>query len=427
MISPRPCIGGPAPRKDVNRMPSALGDIRVLDLSRILAGPLASQLLGDLGADVIKVERPRTGDDARSYGPPFLQSSDGAQSDEAGFYLSCNRNKRSITVDHSTPEGADILRALAGGSDVFIENFRPGVLKKYGLDHESLRRLNPRLIYCSVTGFGQDGPFASRPGYDGIFQAMSGMMSVSGVPDGEPGAGPMKVGVSMVDILTSLYSASAILAALHHRETHSGEGQYIDMSLLECGVAALSHYAQNFLVSGECQPRRGNGGFGGIPSQAFACSDAEIFVVASTPSQWAALVKVLGRPELADDPDFATVSARITNRDRVLEVLREIFGSAPAAHWVTELEAADVAVREVDDLACVVDTAQIVHRDVRTSVQHPISGRLDMLRNPIRLSSTPIEDYSAPPLLGEHTHEVLRERLGLSDDELTELATRGVL
>jgi crotonobetainyl-CoA:carnitine CoA-transferase CaiB-like acyl-CoA transferase len=408
-------------------MPSALVAVRVLDLSRILAAPLASQMLGDLGADVIKVERPGTGDDARSYGPPFLQTRDGQESDEAGFYLSCNRNKRSVTVDHSTPDGADILRRLATTSDVFIENFRPGVLKKYGLDHESLRRLNPRLIYCSVTGFGQDGPFASRPGYDGIFQAMSGMMSVSGVPDGEPGAGPMKVGVSMVDILTSLYTTNAILAALHHRDTHSGEGQYIDMSLLDCGVAALSHYVQNYLISGTAAPRRGNGGFGGIPSQTFACSDAEIFVVASTPNQWASLVKVLGRPELADDPEFATVSARITNRDRVLEVLREIFASKPAAHWVRELEAADVPVSYVNDMHGVFANPQIVHRDVRTTVEHPTSGRLDLVRNPIRFSETPIDEYSSPPLLGEHTCDVLSERLGLTVDEVNELARRGVL
>jgi crotonobetainyl-CoA:carnitine CoA-transferase CaiB-like acyl-CoA transferase len=408
-------------------MQSALGGVRILDVSRILAAPLASQMLGDLGADVVKVERPGVGDDARSYGPPFLHFPDGEVSAEAGFYLSCNRNKRSITVDHATPEGADILRRLAATSDVFIENFRPGVLAKYGLDYESLRDLNPRLVYCSVTGFGQDGPFASRPGYDGIFQAMSGMMSVSGIPDGEPGAGPMKVGVSMVDILTSLYTTNAILAALHHRDTQSGEGQYIDMSLLECGVAALSHYAQNYLISGAPQPRRGNGGFGGIPSQTFRCSDAEIFVVASTPNQWASLVKVLGRPELADDPEFATVSARITNRDRVLEVLGARFRTESAAHWVGELESADVPVSYVNDMHGVFANPQLVHRDVRTTVAHPVSGRLDLVRNPIHLSATPIEEYSAPPLLGEHTDEVLDERLGLTAAELAELAKRGVI
>jgi crotonobetainyl-CoA:carnitine CoA-transferase CaiB-like acyl-CoA transferase len=409
-------------------MGSSLHGIRVLDVSRILAAPLASQMLGDFGADVVKVERPGVGDDARSYGPPFLRCADGRDSGEAGFYLSCNRNKRSITVDYSTPEGADILRRLASTSDVFIENFRPGVLAKYGLDYQSLRALNRRLIYCSVTGFGQDGPLASRPGYDGIFQAMSGMMSVSGIPDGEPGAGPMKVGVSMVDILTSLYTSSAILAALHHREMHSGKGQYIDVSLLECGVAALSHYAQNYLISGVCQPRRGNGGFGGIPSQAFTCADgAQIFVVASTARQWTSLVKVLGRPELADHPDFAAVSARIENRERVLDILGAIFATNTADYWVSELESADVPVSFVNDMHAVFDNAQIMHRGVRVTAEHPLSGTVDLVRNPVRFSATPIERYAAPPLLGQHTAEVLGERLGLTHQQLAQLAARGVL
>lgn len=409
-------------------MQSALAGIRVLDVSRILAAPLASQLLGDMGADVVKVERPGVGDDSRSYGPPFLHFANGQESGEAGFYLSCNRNKRSITVDHSTPEGADIVRRLASTSDVFIENFRPGVLAKYGLDGEALRQHNPRLIYCSVTGFGQDGPFASRPGYDGIFQAMSGMMSVSGIPDGQPGAGPMKVGVSMVDILTSLYTTSAILAALHHRNVHSGEGQYIDMSLLDCGVAALSHYAQNFLISGVCQPRRGNGGFGGIPSQAFTCADgADIFVVASTPKQWTSLVEAIGRPDLADHPDFATVPARIANRDRVLELLTAIFATNTAEYWAGKLEAADVPVSLVNDMRGALASPQIVHRGVKVTVEHPISENLDLVGNPIRFSATPIEDYCPPPLLGQHTAEVLGERLGLMQHELEQLAARHVV
>jgi crotonobetainyl-CoA:carnitine CoA-transferase CaiB-like acyl-CoA transferase len=270
---------------------TALAGVRVLDLSRILAAPLASQLLGDLGADVIKVERPGAGDEARAYGPPFLHDRDGTPTSDAGFYLSCNRNKRSITIDHSHPEGAALLRELASKSDVLIENFRTGVLAKYALDYESLKELNPSLIYCSLTGFGQDGPYANRPGYDGVFQAMSGMMSVSGIPDGEPGA------------------------ALYHRDMHGGSGQHIDLALLDCAVAALSHYAQNYLVSGVAPPRRGSGGFGGIPSQTFQCSDKEIFVVAPSAKPWAALVKALGRPELADDPRFATTPARIENRD----------------------------------------------------------------------------------------------------------------
>lgn len=407
--------------------PSVLEGMRVLDLSRILAAPLASQLLGDLGADVIKVERPGGGDDSRSYGPPFVTLPDGCDSTDAAFFFSCNRNKRSITVDHSTPEGADILRRLATSSDVFLENFRPGVLAKYGLDFDTLSQLNPRLIYCSVTGFGQDGPYRGRPGYDGIFQAMSGMMSISGQPDGTPGAGPMKVGVSMVDILTSLYTSNAILAALHHRDVGGGTGQYIDISLLDCGVAALSHYVQNYLISGECAPRRGNGGFGGIPSQTFACADKEIFVVASTPRQWAALAKVLGRPELADDPQFCTVSARIANRDKVLAVLDAIFVTRPAAHWVSELENADVPVSYVNDMDGVFANPQVAHRRMRTSVSHPLYGELDLVSNPIRFSTTQIEQYRTPALLGQHTDEVLADRLGIDREELTELRRRGVL
>lgn len=405
-----------------------LSGLTVLDLSRILAAPLTAQMLGDLGADVIKVERPGSGDDSRSYGPPFLHDAEGDVSAEAGFYLSCNRNKRSITVDHSTPAGADLVRALAERSDVLIENFRPGVLAKYGLDYETLQALNPGLVYCSVTGYGQDGPYADRPGYDGVFQAMSGMMSVSGVPDGEPGAGPMKVGISMIDIVTGLYAGNAILAALRHRDLAGGEGQHIDMSLLDCGVASLSHYAQNYLVSGVPAPRRGNGGFGGIPSQTFVCADGdEIFLVASTPGQWASLAKVIGRPELAYDERFATVSARIVNRDLVLRTLNEVFGTRPAGDWLAELEAADVPVSPVNDLDGVFTNPQVLHRRLRTTVDHPVSGRVDLVRNPIRLSRTPIDGYRTPPTLGQHTSEILTEVLSMGQEERARLERAGVI
>jgi crotonobetainyl-CoA:carnitine CoA-transferase CaiB-like acyl-CoA transferase len=395
-----------------------LAGIRVVDLSRILAAPLTSQLLGDMGADVIKVERPGAGDDARQYGPPFFGDPGDLQS---GFYLSANRNKRSITIDHSRPEGAALIAELAEQSDVLIENYRSGVLAKYGLDHQSLRGLNPRLVYCSVTGFGQDGPYAQRAGYDGVFQAMSGMMSVSGIPDGEPGAGPMKVGVSMVDVLTGLYAASAILAALHHRDTASGTGQFIDLALLDCGVASLSHYVQNFLVSGVAAPRRGNGGFGGIPSQAFMCADAEIFVVASTARQWAGLTKALGRPELATDPRFATVSSRIANRDLVLATLNGIFAERDAAHWISRLEDEDVPVSPVNTMEGVFANPQIQHRRLRRTVATPDGDTVDLLANPIRFSDTAIDSYAAPPRLGAHTHEVLRSVLGKSDVEIEKL------
>jgi len=407
---------------------ASLSGVRVLDLSRILAAPLSAQMLGDLGADVIKVERPGSGDDSRSYGPPFLYDAEGNPSTEAGFYLSCNRNKRSITIDHSLPDGADLVRALAQRSDVLIENFRPGVLQRYGLDYESLHQLHPGLIYCSITGYGQDGPYADRPGYDGVFQAMSGMMSVSGLPDGEPGAGPMKVGISMIDILTGLYAGNAILAALRHRDVGGGSGQHIDMSLLDCGVAALSHYAQNYLVSGVAAPRRGNGGFGGIPSQTFVCADGEeLFLVASTPKQWASLAKVIGRLELAYDERFASVSARIVNRDLVLRTLNEVFRTRPAGDWLSELAAADVPVSPVNDMDGVFSNPQIVHRGLRTTVDHPVSGPVDLLRNPIRLSRTPIESYRTPPTLGQHTSEILTEVLSMSQEEIAQLERAGVV
>ena len=410
-------------------MTGQLDGVRILDLSRILAAPFATQLLGDLGADVIKVERPGTGDDARQYGPPFAPNRGGDEPGgaESGFYLSANRNKRSITIDHASTAGADLIRELAATSDVLVENYRHGVLDKYGLGYEALAELNPRLVYCSVTGFGQDGPYANRAGYDGVFQAMSGMMSVSGLPDGQPGAGPMKVGVSMVDILTGLYASTAILAALRNRDNITGRGQFIDLALLDCGVAALSHYAQNYLVSGVAAPRRGNGGFGGIPSQAFACTDGDIFVVASTARQWSSLATALGLPALADDPRFATVSARIANRDLVLETLDTVFAQHSVSHWVAALEAADVPVSPVNTMDAVFANPQIRHRGLRTTIAHPTAGPVDLIANPIRNPAAPATTYSPPPLLGQHTDEILTELLAKTPDEIAQLRASGAI
>lgn len=385
----------------------ALEGIRVLDLSRILAAPFASQLLGDLGADVIKVERPGAGDDSRSYGPPFLMDEDGKLTDDAAFYLACNRNKRSIAVDHATEAGRKIITELALQSDVLIENYRPGVLAKYGLDHARLAPINPRLVYCSVTGFGQDGPYANRPGYDGVFQAMSGMMSASGLPDDMPGGGPMKVGVSMVDILAGLYAANAIQAALRYRDQVSGRGQYIDLALLDCGVAAMSHFAQNFLVSGAIPERRGNGGYGGIPSQSFRCADGDLFLVASTVKQFRALAGVLGQPELADDARFATVQARIAHRDELLAILDAAFVTRNVDDWLAALEAADVPVSPVNDLRGVFANSQVQHRGLLQQIDHPVAGSISVLRSPIRMSESDRTDVLPPPGVGEQTDEVL--------------------
>jgi crotonobetainyl-CoA:carnitine CoA-transferase CaiB-like acyl-CoA transferase len=404
----------------------ALSGVKVLDLSRVLAAPLASQCLGDMGADVIKVERPGLGDESRTYGPPFLIDEAGEETTDAAFYLSCNRNKRSISVNMSTAEGQDIIRTLAAQSDVVIENFKTGALKKYGLDYASLKAINPNLVYCSITGFGQTGPMAQKPGYDGVFQAMSGMMSVSGLPDGVPGGGPMKVGISMVDILTSLYAVNAILAALHHRDVNGGSGQHIDLALLDCGLASLSHFAMNYLVSGIVPERRGNGGYGGVPSQAFRCADSDIFIVAGNNAQFGLLCDVLERPDLAKDERFNATAKRIQNRDAVLAELDAIFITKPAAYWLERLDAADVPASPVNNLPQALASPQVVHREMVREIEHPDAGKISILRNPIRFSETPIETYTAPPAVGEQTDAILQS-LGYDAETVKGLRERKVV
>ena len=400
----------------------ALSGIRVLDLSRVLAAPLAAQYLADLGAEVIKIERPGSGDDSRSYGPPFLMDREGISTGTAAFYLSCNRGKKSVTVDLATPEGQDIVRQLALQCDVVLENFRTGVLAKYGLDHASLRALNPRLVYCSITGFGQDGPYAARPGYDGIFQAMGGVMSSSGHADE-----PMKVGISMVDVLTGQNACIAILAALRHRDQVSGEGQTIDMALLDCAVASLSHFAMNYLVSGEVPVRRGNGGFGGVPSQAFACSDGQIFIVAGNKKQFDSLCLAIDCQSLATDPRFDHAAGRVVNREALLQALREVLRQRPVAEWLARLDAADVPAGPVNELPEVFANPQVQHRGMLVEAEHPQAGTLRMLASPIRLSATPVPKPTAPPLLGEHTSEVLSALLGMNAEQVAALQRQNIV
>lgn len=402
-----------------------LHGIRVLDLSRILAAPLAAQLLGDLGAEVIKVERPIVGDDARQYGPPFL--SDDRDGGMSAFYLSCNRNKASVTIDYTTERGKQLLLDLIGESDVLMENFRPGVLTKYCLGYDEVHERFPRLVYCSVTGFGQTGPYRHRPGYDGIFQAMSGMMSVSGLPDGVPGAGPMKSGLSLIDVLTGLHTSTAILAALRHRD-RVGEGQYLDVSLLDCGIASMSHLFENFLVSGDVPERRGNGGFGGIPSQAFTCADGkQLFLVATSNPQFARTCGVLGRPDLIEDPRFATIAARIEHRLELLPILDDLFAKDSAAQWIHALEAVDVPVSPVNDIREALSDEHVRDREIEMSMEHAQLGSIPGLRYPIRMSSTPVVTYGAPPVLGENTREVLSRVIGLDEATIAELERDGAI
>lgn len=401
-------------------MAGPLSGLRILDLSRILAGPLVGQMLGDLGAEVIKVERPDKGDDAREMGPPFLKRRDGSQTGTAGFFLSCNRNKMSVAIDLSSKDGQQIVRRLAVKCDVVIENFKVGTLARYGLDFEQLKKENPELIYCSITGFGQTGPDAPKPGYDGIFQAMGGMMSVSGHPEGEPGGGPLKVGISIVDIITSYNATIAILAALRHRDSGGG-GQAIDISLLDCGIASLTHFAQNYLITGEVPERRGNGGYGGIPSQAFMCADRQIFVVVGNDSQYARFCKAIDRPDLLTDERFCTGPLRIANRKVIVPILDAVFLERPADYWVSALDEVGVPVTRVNDIEQVFEEPQVKAREMRLEVPHAAAGSLPIVANPLRFSASPIDHYSAPPELGEHTDRILGSLLGMDANEIARL------
>ncbi len=408
-------------------MAKPLDGIQVLDISRILAGPLTTQWLADLGAEVIKIERPQAGDDSRLYGPPFLDSDRQDGGGMSGFYLSCNRNKKSVTLDIGSRQGRKIIRDLAAQSDVLVENFRVDALKKYGLDYENLKKVNDRLIYCSITGFGQDGPYKHRPGYDGIFQSLGGLASVSGHPDDQPGGGPMKVGISIVDIMSSYQAAFAIVAALYHRDAQGGSGQHIDLSLLDVCVATLSHYAQNYLITGSVPKRRGNAGYGGVPSQTYACADGQIFLTAGNDLQYARLCQAIGRLDLIEHPQFRTNILRTANRDALSLELEATFSAQPVAFWLQVLEDAQVPAGPVNTIDKVFDDPQVRHRNLLRHALHPSLGDIPLIANALRFSETPVDTYNAPPELGADTRSVLRERLGLDAAACDQLAADGVI
>ena len=402
-----------------------LSNIRVLDLSRVLSGPWATQMLGDFGADVIKVERPGTGDDLREQGAR-LKDLAGAETNERSTFLAPNRAKRSITIDMAKPAGQALIRRLAAKCDVVVENFKSGDLQRYGLDQESLRALNPRLVYCSITGFGQSGPYSQMPGYDLIFQAMGGVMALTGVPEGQPGAGPQRAGYPVSDLTSGFYATIGILAALHHRDTVSGTGQYIDLSLLDAQVAATSSMAMSYLVAGQLPVRVGLGSQLTAPYGDFDCADGKIMIAVGNDKQFVQLCHVLARPDLAQDARFATTSLRVANKQVLLPIVAAILAQETIGHWMPLLRDAVVPSAPIYDFKQVYDDPQIRHRGLIKSVPHPLSGTLSVVGNPLNFSETPLEYTRAPPLLGQHTDEVLRDVLGIGDDEIAQLAQQKV-
>ena len=401
-----------------------LDGVRIIDMSRVLAGPLAGQMLADLGAEVIKIEQPGTGDEARRYGPPFL-----GEEDEGGtaFFLAANRNKRSVAVDFSKPEGSRIVQQLVAKSDVVIENFRVGTLARHGLDYASLSAQNPGLVYCSLTGFGQSGPYAKRPGYDAIFQSMGGLMSSIGYPDEHPAGGPLRTGLSITDVITSLYADVAIVAALHARAHNGGQGDYIDLALLDSTVATMSHYAMHYLISGQMLPRRGNSGNGGVPSQVFKCRDGSIMLTVGNDAQFVRFCQALGCPEWARDDRFSAGVMRIRNRDTLIPILEAHFAERNAAECLQALVAADIPAGAINNMAQTFADPQVAARTLRAPVRDDGRGPLDVIANPIRFTHDPIDTYIRPPLLGEHTDEVLGGLLCYSAEDLSRLAGTGVI
>ena len=408
----------------------ALHGVRVLDLSRILAGPWCTQTLADLGADVIKVERPGSGDDTRGWGPPFLKDQHGSATGEAAYYLGANRNKRSITIDLAQPQGQALVRRIAARSDVLVENYKVGDMARYGLDAAAMLVHNPRLVYCSITGFGQTGPYRERAGYDYAAQGIGGLMSVTGpsraeIDDDASGGGPQKVGVAVADLFTGMYATTAILAALRHRDL-TGVGQSIDMALLDTQVAMLANLGANYLVTGVAPQRAGNAHQNIVPYQVFAVADGHLILAVGNDSQFARFCEVAGVPELARDPRYARNAGRVRERAVLVPQLAAILKARTRADWLAALEAAKVPCGPINDLAEVFADPQVKARGMTVHLPHPLAGGIDLVASPMKLSATPVQYRRAPPLLGQHTDEVLAE-FGLAPDEIARLRSAGTI
>jgi len=408
--------------------PAALDGIKVLDLSRVLAGPWCTQILADLGADVIKIERPGVGDDTRTWGPPFIKDADGNDTDQASYFTACNRNKRSVTVDMATPDGQALLKQMAAQADIVVENFKTGGLRQYGLDHESLRAANPRLIYCSVTGFGHDGPYAERAGYDLMIQAMTGMMSITGRPDGEPGGGPLRVGVALTDLFTGVYASTAILAALQVRD-RTGEGQHIDMALLDVGMAILANQASAFLNTGKPPQRQGNTHPSLAPYQDFPTQDGSMLLAIGNNGQFARFCEAAGHAEWAADARFASNTLRVKHRGVLIPMMEELTRTRSTADWVALLEDKAVPCGPINDIAQAFDDAQVKSRGLAVTLPRDAGDGIASITgvaSPLRLAATPPVLRHAPPALGQHTREVLAE-FGIDAARFDALRAAGVV
>jgi glutaryl-CoA transferase len=402
-----------------------LAGIKILDLSRVLAGPWATQTLADLGADVVKIERLADGDETRAWGPPYLKDRDGHDTSESAYFLSANRGKQSVAVDLASTAGQKLVRELALQSDVLVENFKVGTLQRFGLAWQDLAPLNARLIYCSISAFGQTGPRAQESGYDAMIQGMGGLMSITGVADGEPGAGPQKVGVAVADLMTGLYAVIAIVGALFERE-RSGAGQHIDLALLDTQLACLANQALGFLVSGQSPRRRGTAHPSIVPYQAFATADGHLMLAIGNDRQFAAFCAVAGEPTLAADTRFATNAQRVAHRDVLIPKVAALLEARSARHWIEALNAAGVPCGPINDIGEALAEPQVRAREVQISLPHAL-GTAPGVRNPIRYSRTPLDHRVPPPLLGEHTSRILAERLGLGEAEIADLRQRRVV
>jgi crotonobetainyl-CoA:carnitine CoA-transferase CaiB-like acyl-CoA transferase len=407
-------------------MSRPLSRIRVLDLTRVLAGPWASQNLADLGAEVIKIERPGAGDDTRDWGPPFLSDKDGRETRESAYFVSVNRGKKSVTLDIASAEGREIAQALAAKSDVLIENYKVGGLAKYGLAYAQLKKINPRIVYCSITGYGQTGPLAHRPGYDFIFQGIGGLMSITGERDELPGGGPQKVGIAVTDVMAGMYASLAITAALLHRE-RTGKGQYIDLALLDTIVAFGANQISNYFASGKVPRRWGNAHPNLLPYEVFPTADGHLILGAGNDSQWVSFCAAAERPELAVDPRFKTMPYRIRNRGSLTPLIQGIMKERSNRDWIRRLESANVPCGPINNYKEVFEDAQVRHRGLKVEMSHPLAGSVAGVASPMRFSETPVSYEAPPPLLGQHTREVLRGVLGMSDSELDRLGARKII